>query len=227
MILHDEKAARLYLRYHAESRSTFHRAFNKLEKTLASDAESEIPFPEEESPNEPNPPEEGEFEVETPAPNEPDGEAGILGNMKPAVLGLLLFLLLFSARIANAAGSPNEARAASRGGRDVRNRDVVGGEMCQDKLGSTAPKSLPNPNSFTKRASGMTFARAGKNRLTHDKPLWRGIAVHRGTRFIRPSGTSGKSVCILGWVAEPATHRNCMKMVGRLRLPTLPRAPSI
>ena len=128
VILQEETAARLYLRYHAESRNTFHRAFNKLEKTLKSDAagvedgapneadaEAETTF-EAEAANEPEARESSELGTETESPNEADLDAsaldldaGILGKVKPMVMGCLLILLLFSARFANAARSPNEA----------------------------------------------------------------------------------------------------------------------
>ena len=38
LILQDERQARLFLRYHAESRTSFHRAYGELVKTLARDA---------------------------------------------------------------------------------------------------------------------------------------------------------------------------------------------
>ena len=164
LILKEETAARLFLRYHAESRNAFHRAFNKLEKTLLSDAVSESCL-EAEAPNEPishdwadieakapNEPDSrnwadaeaetgspneanldtrnwADVEVETVSPNvetgspneadldarEPDSDQGMMGKLKPAVMGLLLIVLLFSARFATATTYPNEADP----GRDV------------------------------------------------------------------------------------------------------------
>ena len=100
-ILTDETAARLFLRYHSESRNAFHRAYGNLIKTLERDAASES---------------ESDFEAETVSPNEADfgvkgarDEAGIFGKMKSVVIGCMLIFLLFSSRIATAASSPNEA----------------------------------------------------------------------------------------------------------------------
>ena len=124
LILHDETEARLFLRYQAESRTGFHRAFNALEKTLKGEANGESCF-EEETPNEADSRAFEEIEPEIASPNEADllafdeiapelpkieveVEAGLLGKLKPVVIGLLLLLLMFSARIALAA-SPNEA----------------------------------------------------------------------------------------------------------------------
>ena len=70
LILHDETDARLFLRYHAESRNTFHRAFNKLEKTLISDAAGESCV-ESEAPNEPNPRDWADVESEAAIEPEP------------------------------------------------------------------------------------------------------------------------------------------------------------
>ena len=49
LILQDERQARLFLRYHAESRTSFHRAYGELVKTLARDAAEA----DESSPDEP------------------------------------------------------------------------------------------------------------------------------------------------------------------------------
>ena len=151
LILHDETEARLFLRYQAESRTGFHRAFNALEKTLKSEADDESCF-EEDTPNEadsrafeeidlaiasPNEADSRAFDEIEPvivSPNEADSrafdeiepviaspneadfpkiavevEAGLMGNLRPVVLGFLLLFLMFSARIALAAASPNEA----------------------------------------------------------------------------------------------------------------------
>ena len=134
LILQEETAARLFLRYHAESRNAFHRAFNKLEKTLEGDAV----LVEEEAPNEPDAVAVADFEIEAPdeansrecseiapeneSPNEaelvvnaPDREPGIFNIVRPMVMGCLLILLLFSARFASAASSPDEADLKIRG----------------------------------------------------------------------------------------------------------------
>ena len=138
-ILTDETTARLFLRYHSESRNAFHRAYGNLIKTLERDAtsESESDFEAEtvspneadfgfeemamgeemESPNEADfSPEEWAKLEEMEFPNEADfgvkgarDEAGIFGKMKSVVIGCMLIFLLFSSRIATAAASPNEA----------------------------------------------------------------------------------------------------------------------
>ena len=66
MILRDASTARLFLRYHAESRTAFHRAYRELVKTLEADAAMPVedapnapessppPAPTAVSPNEPN-----------------------------------------------------------------------------------------------------------------------------------------------------------------------------
>ena len=144
LILHDETAARLFLRYQAESRTGFHRAFNALVKTLKSESDGESRF-EVASPNEADPRDFEEIETEVASPNEADPrdweeieteiaspneadprdceaieialeppvmgsevEPGLLGKMKPMVIGFLLILLMFTAKMAMAA-SPNEA----------------------------------------------------------------------------------------------------------------------
>ena len=118
LILHDETDARLFLRYQAESRTGFHRAFHALEKTLKGEADGEASRFEEDSPNEADPRDFEEIAPEIASPNEADPrdfeeiavevEAGVLGKLKPVLIGLLLILLMFTAKIAMAA-SPNEA----------------------------------------------------------------------------------------------------------------------
>ena len=72
-MLTEGASARLVLRYQAEARTSFHRAYGELVKTLARDAESPSPneanpAAEAPSPNEANP------AVESPAPNEANPE---------------------------------------------------------------------------------------------------------------------------------------------------------
>ena len=43
LILHDGPSARLFLRYHAEARTTFHRAYGSLVKALERDAATDSP----------------------------------------------------------------------------------------------------------------------------------------------------------------------------------------
>ena len=69
LILQDEKAAKLFLRYLAESRSTFHRSFKELTRTLDSDREAGA-IPLAVSPNEPN----ADVQVEAETPLEPPSE---------------------------------------------------------------------------------------------------------------------------------------------------------
>ena len=103
LVLHDEISARLFLRYHAESRSAFHRAYKALVQTLERDeASSEAisrneptsrvappdesrneptasgPAPTEISPNEPNDVAPGG------SPNEPNGPAVEVPGAIPA-----------------------------------------------------------------------------------------------------------------------------------------------
>ncbi len=68
LILQDEPSAKLFLRYLAESRSTFHRSFKELVKTLDRD-QAENVTPTAVSPNEPN-----LVAEEAVSPNEPNGE---------------------------------------------------------------------------------------------------------------------------------------------------------
>ncbi len=75
LILHDEKAAKLFLRYLAESRSTFHRSFKELVKTLDRD-QAENATPTAVSPNEPKlvVVDEAKVTSEAVSPNEPNAE---------------------------------------------------------------------------------------------------------------------------------------------------------
>ena len=80
MILEDEPSAKLFLRYLAESRSTFHRSFKELVKTLDRD-QAENVTPTVVSPNEPKLVVDGaktasETTSKTVSPNEPNGETG-------------------------------------------------------------------------------------------------------------------------------------------------------
>ncbi len=69
LILNNPVDARLFLRYHSESRNAFHRAYRELVKTLEADALSPV---EDDSPNEPNAPEPPPpSPAETVSPNEP------------------------------------------------------------------------------------------------------------------------------------------------------------
>jgi hypothetical protein len=51
--LKDEDEARLFFRYHSESRSTFHRAYKELVATLERDEAGHGDGDDDESPNEP------------------------------------------------------------------------------------------------------------------------------------------------------------------------------
>ncbi len=78
LILQDEPSAKLFLRYLAESRSTFHRSFKELIKTLDRD-QAENVTPTVVSPNEPKLVVDGaktasETASKTDSPNEPNGE---------------------------------------------------------------------------------------------------------------------------------------------------------
>ncbi len=78
MILQDEPSAKLFLRYLAESRSTFHRSFKELVKTLDRD-QAENATPTVVSPNEPKlvvdaAKTASETASNTVSPNEPNGE---------------------------------------------------------------------------------------------------------------------------------------------------------
>jgi hypothetical protein len=86
LVLKDEAEARLFFRYHAESRSTFHRAYKELVATLERDETEPADAGETDSPNEPDsqrvgPEATGEVEAAHPSdvareepasPNEPD-----------------------------------------------------------------------------------------------------------------------------------------------------------
>ena len=76
LILRDPSEARLFLRYHAEARTAFHRAYRELVKTLEADAASPIA----ESPNEPNAVESAPPPPQTEvSPNEPKSDANANG----------------------------------------------------------------------------------------------------------------------------------------------------
>ena len=104
MILVEEKSARLFLRYHAEARNAFHRAYGQLVKTLDRDARAEKEG-ESESPNEAKPAAEGVenvkiFQSESESGgsflrNEPN-EASRSGVefLRPLATVLALFLLI-------------------------------------------------------------------------------------------------------------------------------------
>ena len=144
----------MFLRYNAESRNAFHRAFNKLEKTLKSDAASELSLDAEainklepragsdnqmqEAPDEPISQARTDVEPEMPiednlrdelnvegkpgSPNEVNFDAtvsiahyGNVAKSKPVVIGVLLILLLSSARFASTTTYPNEAKPGREG----------------------------------------------------------------------------------------------------------------
>ncbi len=74
LILQDEPSAKLFLRYLAESRSTFHRSFKELLKTLDRD-QAENATPLVVSPNEPKVVvDEAKAKSEAVSPNEPNAE---------------------------------------------------------------------------------------------------------------------------------------------------------
>ena len=73
LVLKDEAEARLFFRYHSESRSTFHRAYKELVATLERDAAGLVDGDEAGSPNEPDAPGEGpETAGEVDAPRAPE-----------------------------------------------------------------------------------------------------------------------------------------------------------
>ncbi len=83
MILRDASTARLFLRYHAESRTAFHRAYRELVKTLEADAASPV---EDVSPNEPDVPEASPPPAQAAvSPNEPNSDVSS-GEYKPFTL---------------------------------------------------------------------------------------------------------------------------------------------
>ncbi len=72
MILLDPAEARLFLRYHAEARTAFHRSYRELVKTLEADAASPV---EDVSPNEANAEASPPLPQDELSPNEPNSSA--------------------------------------------------------------------------------------------------------------------------------------------------------
>src|SRR4051794_24036582 len=83
LVLKDEAEARLFFRYHSESRSTFHRAYKDLVATLERDEAGLADGGESDSPNEPDTLAEGPEApggVDAPRPSEVAREESVSPN---------------------------------------------------------------------------------------------------------------------------------------------------
>src|SRR4051794_19018930 len=135
LVLQDEAEARLFFRYHAESRSTFHRAYKDLVATLERDAAG-LDGSEPDSPDEPDDPGAGAAgepnapPVAVPSPSAPTEEPTAASPNEPG----------FGPRLAKAI-SPNEP---GRGGRmAVGSDEQEKGSVENPGLASGVPAADP------------------------------------------------------------------------------------
>ena len=205
LILLDDREARLFLRYHSESRNAFHRAYGNLVKTLEQDAAAELEGVEleveEGLPDEADP---GSFEsmvtgtetvfpgetcyrftesvrvAETAFPNEAGfirEEAGLFARVRPLAVALMLILLLFSARIAIAATSPNEA---DRGRISMTRAERPG---VVNDLGRFAGSCSFRPSNHIKRGCSRHSSASGDKQVCEMLNVWPENETLRESQF--------------------------------------------